>query len=579
MGTNYNSFVYDQKDEKQGQDGKTFVNFTFGIFFDGTQNNKYNVAAREDNPAVYDDYSNNDDDSYTNDSTNVERLFKGYTFDNNAIFRIYIEGPGTTTTIKTVNGIETIKYGSDDFNGKAFGQLEYGIRARVRQACEAVADKIPKISDNTIIKSLTFDVFGFSRGAAAARNFVHEVTRLDGISYDFGAKNIENQIYSYNNTSKYGFLGFFLKNKIAFEKINKIAIKIRFVGLFDTVSSYQPNFSNDVAQLNLNSVNTNGQKVVHLIAANEHRKNFALTHIQPSLENDLPNVARKRVELSFPGVHSDIGGGYKNNEIEKRQIQDYDNPTSYRRDADLQNKLEKEWQQLLDQGWYTGNDTHEITYNNELIAIRTQIDNRYTYVPLFIMHRFVSSLKSDIIKETSLDEYTIKKPKAAKQAEITTFIKAYFDTNWLPHWKKQDKEQSVSPAYSNFPQTLVHRKSELTDTIALNLNMNRNQKSEFCPDNDEVLWFAKQRLDDFAFNNGPAFDFQTAAQILTRHGFKTNDDYRAANIEGKLPQIIESIVEQIFLRRLRNRFLHWSAQYGTTGGAMAPAPNRQRINY
>ena len=46
MATNYNSFVYDQKENTQKPKKITPVSFTFGIFFDGTQNNKYNVNAR-----------------------------------------------------------------------------------------------------------------------------------------------------------------------------------------------------------------------------------------------------------------------------------------------------------------------------------------------------------------------------------------------------------------------------------------------------------------------------------------------------------------------------------------------------
>ena len=46
MATNYNSFVYDQKENSQKPKKNTFVSFTFGIFFDGTSNNKYNVKAR-----------------------------------------------------------------------------------------------------------------------------------------------------------------------------------------------------------------------------------------------------------------------------------------------------------------------------------------------------------------------------------------------------------------------------------------------------------------------------------------------------------------------------------------------------
>lgn len=50
-------------------------------------------------------------------------------------------------------------------------------------------------------------------------------------------------------------------------------------------------------------------KTVHLVAADEYRKNFALTRVEPS--------DKKVVELILPGAHSDIGGGYRITEKEK----------------------------------------------------------------------------------------------------------------------------------------------------------------------------------------------------------------------------------------------------------------------
>jgi len=51
---------------------------------------------------------------------------------------------------------------------------------------------------------------------------------------------------------------------------------------------------------------------VHLTAAHEHRRNFALNSLQ-SRDGSLPANFR---EISLPGVHSDIGGGYGDSQRE-----------------------------------------------------------------------------------------------------------------------------------------------------------------------------------------------------------------------------------------------------------------------
>ena len=103
--------------------------------------------------------------SYSNDYTNVARMFNACTDD----YKIYIEGMGTTNQNR------------DDQDGFAYGAgYASGIRARVRKACEKLAEKIKSETDKNVNKpkeltKITIDVFGFSRGAAAARNFLYEI--------------------------------------------------------------------------------------------------------------------------------------------------------------------------------------------------------------------------------------------------------------------------------------------------------------------------------------------------------------------------------------------------------------------
>lgn len=198
------------------------LEITFGVFFDGTLNNIKNIEARgiyeeykeqyeqhieengkNDKKILSDVFGNDkekklayeayekykskelvegtlerdgydyrtrpDDVSYENDYTNPARLFK-ITKDED--YRIYIEGSGS------------LNYQEDRTSGMAFGDEESGVRAKVRKGCKELAQKIAdeyKNKKNASIIYVNVDTYGFSRGAAGARNFIHEITRRDGI--------------------------------------------------------------------------------------------------------------------------------------------------------------------------------------------------------------------------------------------------------------------------------------------------------------------------------------------------------------------------------------------------------------
>jgi Uncharacterized alpha/beta hydrolase domain (DUF2235) len=157
---------------------------------------------------------------------------------------------------------------------------------------------------------INMNVYGFSRGAAAARYFVHLVkTERDTYAPKWKGKNV----------------------------------RVNFVGLFDTVSSYGGNFSNDVSDLHLNFDDGAVQRVVHLVAGDEYRENFASTTIA--------SAGDKGYELTMPGAHSDVGGGY-NADPEVRDlyaVQEERNPMTgkvIRTSAGTRDFV-------YDQGWYS----------------------------------------------------------------------------------------------------------------------------------------------------------------------------------------------------------------------------------
>ena len=356
------------------------IDIRLGIFFDGTQNNRKNTQAGGNEPGykptqaekdAYRKYSNKDDDSYMNDLSNVARKEYWYKEDRNThIGKIYIEGIGT----------EDFKADVDDptnHKGVGYGAGYTGIRPKVEKCCKNIMLKVFELKGDFEINTITFDVFGFSRGAAAARNFVYEVTQIK---------------------PKNGLLGTLL-NKI---QINYTSINIRFLGIYDTVSSYDPNagesttnpnFSNDVEELHLNTLKA--KKIIHFCASDEHRENFMLTRARFAGGTD----------FFLPGVHSDVGGCYTNNMSENKQIMDFDNTwgdglTDKQYDTALNNDLDN----LIAQGWFKRFEVVGPNSWHETYIKRAKISNKYSFIPLHIMSELVNKNYSNTIDIINLNK-------------------------------------------------------------------------------------------------------------------------------------------------------------------------------
>ncbi|ELY2018830.1 hypothetical protein SL053_002769, partial [Flavobacterium psychrophilum] len=194
-------------------DSKKKIDFTFGIIIDGTLNNMYNSVARkaweEDqakkkgskNPTVEEllaeeattqkqvdktgnkRYKFDAESSYENDLSNPAIIYQNYKDNKDKkIFRIYSEGMGSNTLAGKEGTdsnylLDPKYYDEDDPAGYAAGQGKSGILDRVKRAVELMAEKIKIDKKKETVGKITVDVFGFSRGAAAARNFVHEINK------------------------------------------------------------------------------------------------------------------------------------------------------------------------------------------------------------------------------------------------------------------------------------------------------------------------------------------------------------------------------------------------------------------
>ena len=282
-----------------------------GVFFDGTGNNTHNAQAglqkveqwlletcsdpaqREKELQGCQMGQSPVEGSSANDVTNVGKLFEQYDIAAGPLVaHSYISGIGTRDPIAGESGPE---YRSDDTLTQGLdldiGGEDTSIIGKVRLAC---ADIIPAgiiddlrdvLSSIDCIHRIEFDVFGFSRGAAAARHFVNVIDqKVDHPLVKAIANNPD------------------IRLKAGFDWASRDDVRFTFVGLFDTVvSSYNPNVN---VQLKADCA----ERVVHLTALDEVRKYFPLSRItEDSAGTGTP---AHFTELALPGAHSDIGGGY-----------------------------------------------------------------------------------------------------------------------------------------------------------------------------------------------------------------------------------------------------------------------------
>ncbi|WP_175755367.1 T6SS phospholipase effector Tle1-like catalytic domain-containing protein [Burkholderia ambifaria] len=289
------------------------------LFFDGTNNNDVQT-----NPLR---------DSLARTHSNVARLYSAAQDKNEeGIFRFYIPGVGTP-----FKEIGELTYSTDGKSmAKGFGSRCVWGYTRVLNAiykaiatdktrflipddkaneiCAAVADghKLPLVGCTDrlglahkqavdegrypqTVKQIWINVIGFSRGAASARVFVNKLM---------------------NEWAPNGRIGY---------QTGKYALnyKVNFVGLFDTVASVGPPDSTratvdfgafdghfafaDDGRLNIPK---DVRFCYHAFSVHEQRMSFPLD----SIRNGDGYDGGIREEVAYPGVHSDVGGGYAPNE-------------------------------------------------------------------------------------------------------------------------------------------------------------------------------------------------------------------------------------------------------------------------
>ena len=452
------------------RDNKKVKNYTFGVFIDGTMNSKYNTMARiswekkrigeknnvysekehlknyaKSSKEVGDgksslngqDYEYKyDQTSYENDLSNTAILHQNFKDDANSDplnprFKIYTEGMGTNTLADGDGKVG--EWVSDDyFEGSAFGVGNAGIVDRVTRAVEQMEARI-NIETGQKIGTITVDVFGFSRGSAAARHFVHEIMlRPYAGSMGFNVPCVDHSgrkvdiKYLKELLPEHGYLGYMLTQKGFF--FNKLII--RFAGLYDTVAHRGIYQGNDVKELGLNSI-SKAQHILHITAGDEHRKQFSLSRI----------IRKKNhIELNFPGVHCDVGGSYVEGRPEGNAPNTPKDPAGehiiaqvYLKNLPGRIMLNNFRETLINEGWFLPNQI-EVNSNVSVVSLspglksnlesfRSYVSNNYSFVPLHILCKY------GIEKGLPFDFDTLKAEKNFNKDSmiLMTKIKSYLD--------------------------------------------------------------------------------------------------------------------------------------------------------
>lgn len=373
------------------------ITLRIGVFFDGTGNNLFNAATgaacRAEEQGFRQDQARsiarhcekfmlNADGSYAGAETNIARLFRLYKSDATRV----LEGDESTATLRIyIEGIGTRAGQADSLFSMGTGLGASGVLACVQTFPKAFGDSYDQFkrnNPNVTVEAIDFDLFGFSRGAAAARHFANEVLKADG------------------GIAATGLLPCF--------SWQRAKARLNFIGLFDTVAAIADPLRGDFSPANAVNPGLNlylpsgcALKVVQLAAQHEYRRNFVLTSVAPEHE-----------EIFLPGAHADIGGGYSA-EIQERLLLTRPRASREPRGTDSHQawsycQAELELRRLQGAPWYDSTSTRLgiDTWRLELprvrgdlpevevfaaIRLERQVRGELSLVYLRIMHRLASA--------------------------------------------------------------------------------------------------------------------------------------------------------------------------------------------
>lgn len=258
------------------------------IFFDGTGNN-------------------NEKDTATKSWSNVARMYAAAMRDERrSTYPVYVSGVGTKSNSRATGWLESasawlqdnevvggglgggggrrLSQGNDEVNYRLREVLIAGARQLGAETEKYAATATEKsfsevnqtLSKHRLIKIINHSFFGFSRGAALARAYSNKVIRRSKLE----------------------------GGKLLYEGY---PLRLNFLGIYDTVASFGVPSKNVRLPFEERElvVSPLVERCIHYVAAHEVRAAFPVDLIRKG-----GKLAGPWVEKVYPGMHSDVGGGY-----------------------------------------------------------------------------------------------------------------------------------------------------------------------------------------------------------------------------------------------------------------------------
>lgn len=234
----------------------------------------------------FDGTGNHRDLHFPKNHSNVAAMFDAHLKEQaDGIAAFYYEGIGmpfefkgryTSRTIATRGGphkVEEVGHKEEESGwNKAFGTE---IDKRLEKAMFDFQTFVEDWRRKRRVDEINVAAFGFSRGSATARAFMHWMR-------------------AHSRVRASG-------SNLAYDGI---PVNVRFLGVFDTVESVGHAGENDQPELIMTSVPAFVQRSFHVIAAHELRHAFPITVFGTD----------RYKQVVYPGAHADIGGGYTDRE-------------------------------------------------------------------------------------------------------------------------------------------------------------------------------------------------------------------------------------------------------------------------
>jgi len=384
----------------------------FGVFFDGTGNNMVKDIPGGNESNIAKLYDFYNLDPYTNKD--------GIECTNNDLF--YRIGVGSTAGTLVLGGF-----------------IGAGATSRIDESYEEVVNHFNK-KENVYRKKKYLDVFGFSRGAASARHFVNMVKHL-----------------KIPDKTNGGFHN----------------IELRFLGIFDTVGSFGIPGNKYDEGMDYHLDRDFVKRTVHLTAEHEKRGLFDLTSIKKNSNETLPGNC---LEKSFPGAHSDVGGGYAYRAYRSAgwykerlvPVKDATGKTvmklmnvpednmQYEKDVNLTDEAEYNQSENIDEDYY--------------LREQTEKSSQLSRLPLKFMHDEMVKVGINVVPWEEHDRYD-------QSIKIEPQVQAFYDQN-----------KSGMPFNDAMNSKYIHDSRYFIDKIGVSVEDNGGTRDVFYSSPNPQLW-------------------------------------------------------------------------------------------